>query len=480
MKKIVLVFTILMILMMLSSCKESELTPVEIKDYRVVGYITKGDRSLLLQEQDPVDSDQEASTKNTVIRVDSSVKYQTMDGFGAAMTESSAYLINQLNEEQRQTVLQDLFGEDGIQIGFVRLPMGASDFALSNYSYNDIEEGTTDLNMEKFTLERDKEHVIPILKMVKDIKDDVLYVGSPWSAPAWMKDTKTMNGGSIKNEYLDAYATYFVKFIEGYQDEGFDIYAVTPQNEPLHQTTNYPTMYMSSQQQLTFIIKLKEAFNQANLNTLIISYDHNWDRPNYPMSILASPIGYDAVAGSGFHCYGGNVSAQQQVVDAYPDKGIWFTECSGGKWATNFASNMAWNMENVFIGSINYFAKGVLMWNLALDDQDGPTNGGCMNCRGVITIHEDGSYTRNEEYYMIGHFSKFVERGASRIKVENNNTSLVATAFQNLNGQMVVVMHNKSKNALQFTLEVDGALTNLTIPGESSASYLVSERSKEF
>jgi glucosylceramidase len=477
MKKLWIFMIIIASIFMMTSCiEEEELTPVEIKDYRIVSFVTKGDKSALLREQEAVESSEQNTKRNTVVSIDSSITYQTMDGFGAAMTESSAYLINQLTQEQRDVILNDLFGEDGIGIGFVRLPMGASDFALSNYSYNDIEEGTTDLNMEHFSLQRDFDHVIPILKMVKNIKEDVLFLGSPWSAPAWMKDTKTMNGGSIKNEYLDAYATYFVKFIQGYQQEGLDIYAVTPQNEPLHQTTNYPTMYMSSQQQLTFIIKLKQAFDQANLETLIISYDHNWDRPNYPMSILASPTGYEAVAGSGFHCYGGNVSAQQQVVDAYPDKGIWFTECSGGGWATNFASNMAWNMENVFIGSINYFAKGVLMWNLALDDQDGPTNGGCMNCRGVITIHEDGTYTRNEEYYMIGHFSKFVKRGATRIKLESNNTNIFATAFKNPDGEMVVVMHNKSRNSLAYTLEVDGALVNLTIPAESSVSYVINEK----
>lgn len=479
MKQLISWVLLSLIVLILVGCdsKESEETPVIFKNYQVQPYFTKGDQSELLLAQSPAFTAKGLDEKNSLVSLNTEITYQTMDGFGAAMTESSAYLINQLDSDKKQAVMEDLFGEEGINIGFVRIPMGASDFALSNYSYNDLSDGATDLDMTHFTLERDEEHVIPILQMAKNIHDDLLFLGSPWSAPAWMKTTNTMNGGSLKNEYLDAYTTYFVKFIEGYQDKGLDIYAVTPQNEPLHQTTNYPTMYMASQQQLSFVIKLKQAFDQAQINTLIISYDHNWDQPNYPMSILASVNGYDAVAGSGFHCYGGQVSAQQQVAETYPDKGIWFTECSGGDWATNFASNMAWNLENVFIGSINHFAKGVLMWNLALDDNDGPTNGGCMNCRGVVTIHEDGTYTKNEEYYMIGHFSKFIEKGAKRIQLESNNQSLISTAFINPNGDIVVVMHNKSQSFVNYTLRIDGSDVNLVIPQSTTATYVITELS---
>lgn len=477
MKKIYLTLLFLMFAACLVGCEpeESEETPVAFKNYQITPYFTKGDKSQLLLEQTTSQTEEGLDALYTQITLDSSVTYQTMDGFGAAMTESSAYLIKNLDIEKQELIMQDLFGEEGINIGFVRIPMGASDFALSNYSYNDLEDGETDLNMDQFTLERDEQYVIPMLQMAKQVNEDILFLGSPWSAPAWMKTTNTMNGGSIKNEYLDAYVKYFVKFIQGYQAKGLDIYAVTPQNEPLHQTTNYPTMYMTAQQQLSFVIKMNQAFQEANIDSLIISYDHNWDQPNYPMSILASENGYNAVDGSGFHCYGGQVSAQAQVAESYPDKGIWFTECSGGGWATNFASNMAWNIENVFIGSINHFSKGVLMWNLALDDNDGPTNGGCMNCRGVITIHEDGTYTRNEEYYFIGHFSKFVNRGAQRIKLESSRTDLIATAFKNPNGELVVVMHNKSRSTITYTLSIDGSNVNLSIPASTTATYVITE-----
>jgi len=476
MKKIVSVVLIILFIFSLMGCKEEEPTPVILKEYQIIPYFTQGNKNTLLTEQPIVLTNQEGANRNTKITIDSTQLFQEMDGFGAAMTESSAYLFSQMSEEDRQTVLQDLFGEEGIGISFVRLPMGASDFALSNYSYSDLPAGETDLEMEHFTLERDQEYVIPMLKEMLLINPNVKIVASPWSAPGWMKTTGTMNGGSLKNEYMDAYVKYFVKFIQGYAAEGIEIFAVTPQNEPLHQTPNYPTMYMTAQQQLTFVIKLKEAFDAANIETLIITYDHNWDQPNYPMQILASPNGYDAVAGSGFHCYGGQVSAQAQVAENYPDKGIWFTECSGGGWATDFAANMTWNLENVFIGSINHFAKGVLMWNLALDDQDGPKNGGCPNCRGVVTIHEDGSYTKNEEYYFIGHFSAFVKQGATRIHTETTNINVFATAFKNPDGSLVVVAHNKLRSSSSINLIINGSKANVEIPASTSVTFVITEK----
>jgi glucosylceramidase len=134
---------------------------------------------------------------------------------------------------------------------------------------------------------------------------------------------------------------------------------------------------------------------------------------------------------------------------------------------------MSWNLENIFIGSINYHSKGVLLWNLALDDNDGPTNGGCTNCRGVVTVHEDGTYTKNEEYYMIGHFSKFLRQGAKRIDVSSSHSSLLITGFINDDGSIVLVAHNKSRSQISFTLDIDGARAAMIISGSTTASYVI-------
>lgn len=465
---------LIMIVFLITLAACSEKTEEEnMINYIITPYVTRGDKTKLLQEDPQFFTDFEV--RNTLNKVEINIKemFQSMDGFGAAMTESSAYLFKNLTEAQRELVMNDLFTREGINMSFVRIPMGASDFALDNYSYNDIPVDQTDLNQDQFTLSRDEQYVIPMLQLAKQKNPNLLMMGSPWSAPAWMKDTKTMNGGSLIDIYHDAYAKYFVKFIQGYQAFGLPIYAVTPQNEPLHQTTTYPTMYMTAQQQVQFVRALGQAFEEHQIETLIIAYDHNWDRPQYPNTVIGSPLSKDYTAGSAFHCYGGEVSQQLTVNRLYPEKGIWFTECSGGGWATNFSSNMSWNLENVFIGSINAFSKSVLMWNIALDDQDGPKNGGCQNCRGVVTVHEDGTYTRNEEYYMIGHFSKFVEQGALRLGTQASNPNLLVTAFKNPNGEIVVVMHNKSNSSLNFNLSIGQANQNYLITGRTTVSFVL-------
>ena len=448
---------------------------IMMKSYHITPYVTRGDKLKLLTEDPGFQTDFENRTSLHKLTVDLTTRYQTMDGFGAAMTESSAYLMSNLSPIEREVLMHDLFSKEGIGISFVRIPMGASDFALSNYSYNDIPTDQMDLDMEHFTLARDEQYVIPMLQLAKEKNPHLLLMGSPWSAPAWMKTTKTMNGGSLMDIYHDAYALYFVRFIQGYGQRGLPIYAITPQNEPLHQTTNYPTMYMTATQQIQFINALGQAFESHEIDTLIIAYDHNWDQPSYPNTILGNPLSRDYTAGSAFHCYAGSVTQQLTTKRIYPDKDIWFTECSGGRWATNFSSNISWNMENVFIGSINAFSKSVLLWNLALDEQDGPTNGGCSNCRGVVTIHPDGTYTRNEEYYMIGHFSKFVNRGAVRVETESNNQNLLITAFENTDGQIVVVVHNKANTSLTFNLAIQGSNQNYMITGRTTVSFVLEE-----
>jgi len=474
-KRFIHILLIILTTIFLFACQDSEESE-DIKTYEIKPYVTKGNQSLLLQEEQSFTTTLDQEILSQKILIDTQTTYQVMDGFGAALTESSAYLISSLPDEQRQALLNDLFSKtEGIGIDFIRIPMGASDFALNTYSYNDMPVGSTDLALQNFSLERDETYIIPILKEALSINPQIKLIGSPWSAPAWMKDNRSMNGGSLLPLYYDVYANYFLKFIEGYHAHGLPIYAITPQNEPLHQTSNYPTMYMSAQQQIAFIERLAPTLRNAGFDTLIIAYDHNWDQSMYPTAILNNEVIRDDVAGTAFHCYGGDVSSQDVLNQAHPDKGIWFTECSGGRWANNFLSNMQWNMENIFIGSINYYSKGVLLWNLALNDQDGPTNGGCTNCRGVITIHEDGTYTKNVEYYSIAHFSKFVIPRAKRIFVESNRSDVIATGFLNPDASIVVVLHNKSYSGQSINLEIDGVLAEYRIPPYATVTLVINE-----
>jgi glucosylceramidase len=257
---------------------------------------------------------------------------------------------------------------------------------------------------------------------------------------------------------------------------GINIDAVTIQNEPLHFSANYPCMEMQPNEQQAFIRDhLGPKFSAAGIATKIITYDHNWDRPDYPISILNDPEAKKYIAGSAFHAYAGDVSAMGTVHNAHPDKDLYFTEISGGAWATDFAGNLLWNMRNIFIGTARNWSKNALLWNLALDENYGPQNNGCNNCRGVITINSaSGEITRNEEYYAIAHFSKFVRPGAVRISANLPQSAGDAglVAFQNPDGSKVMIAANYSSQPVRFVVEQGNKLFTVNLPA-TSVSTLV-------
>lgn len=346
-------------------------------------YLTTGDKLKLLQKQPQLKLN-ELADSGLVITIDTTTRFQQVAGFGAALTGSSAYLINKkLNATQRNELLKDLFdSKSGIGISYLRVTMGASDFSLQDFTYDDMPDGQEDVNLKNFTIEADREDVLPVLKNILTITPDLNIMATPRSAPAWMKTNKSLKGGELRSEFYSTYANYFVRYLKAYQEEGITIDAVTPQNEPLHYEANYPCMSMSAAQQLEFVKNhLGPVFQSQKFNTGIMLYDHNWDNTDYAISILNDQEVKKYVLGTAFHAYAGSVSAMSTVHDTHPDKALFFTEISGGRWATNFSDNLMWNMENIFIGSVNNWSSSALLWNLALDENDGPTNNGCSNCR---------------------------------------------------------------------------------------------------
>lgn len=480
-------------------------------DFEVDVWITDGDESRKLEKIDSVyfKDNELTSGQSITIDVNEMNTYQEMDGFGAALSGSSAHLISRLPISERNQLLEDLFGsgEDQANFSFVRLTMGASDFNPYRYTYNDLSPGEEDLDLEHFSIEDDSE-IIEVVKDILAINPDVKFLASPWTAPAWMKDNGSLNGGQLKPEYFDVYADYFIKFIEAYQEEGIPIYAVTVQNEPHHESSDspteyaYPTMKMTASDQAEFVKNhLGPKFDQNNIDTKIIIWDHNWDEPDYPLEILEDEETKSYIAGTGFHCYGGDVSNQSYIHAAHPDKGIWFTECSGGQWATNFGDNLQWNMENIAFGSINNWSKSVLLWNMALDENSGPITppqdegdtretAGCSDCRGVVTIDsKTNEVTKNVEYYILGHLSKFVEPGAKRIESpELVNRGIENLAFINPDGSKSLLVMNTSNSvssfkvrwgsqAFDYELEA-GSVATFTWSGEQLGDTIISGLSR--
>lgn len=416
-------------------------------------WLTTDNEGYLHNYQPPVNFSRDIGDFTLVL--DTTTTYQRIDGFGAALTGSSAYLINQLKESERATLLEDLFDpEKGIGINYLRITIGSSDFSIGTYSYCDQPD------ISKFAIpERDRTDLIPVLRQILAINPSIKILASPWSAPAWMKANNSMNGGSLKGkEVYNDFADYFVRYIKAFQAEGIKIDAITIQNEPMHETSGYPTMKMVWQEQNEIIRDfLGPKFRENAISTKIIIWDHNFDMSYYPMNILNDPLTRQYVDGTGWHGYGGNATAIDVVQEKHPDKNVYFTEQSGGGWNTDTRiGNMFWYMKEFLMASIHRGSKNFLMWNLALNEQNGPTttSGGCQNCRGVVTIKADGSYNRNEEYYLLAHFSKSVRLNALRIKNSSANWpgGFTVSSFMNTDGSKVVVTLNRSGANQKFSI----------------------------
>ena len=439
---------------------------------------TTADRSLLLQTQPTVTFGTGGAYSATVITVNDSVKYQQMDGFGASLTDSSAWLIsNKLSSTQQASLWQSLFSPTaGISISFLRQPMGASDFsATGNYSYDDMAAGQTDPNLNNFSIAHDSAFLIPLLQQALAVNPALKIVAVPWSPPAWMKTSATMNGGNINTAYFPSLAQYFVKFVQNYQQHGIPIYAVLPQNEPLNSNSSYPTAYLTANDEATFIgSNLGPALAAAGLaNVKIIAFDHNWDNPSYPETVLANASASAYVAGSAFHCYAGDAGAQAAVKNAYPNKDIWFTECSGTV-GSNFASDLAWDVENLLIGTTRNWARSVSLWNLILDQNSGPRNGGCTNCRALVTVDDSISpptITKNVEYYALGQAAQFIVPGAYRISSNSfSHGSIEDVAFQNPDGTLVLLVLNSGPTN-SFTVSWKGQNFTYKLPAGAVATF---------
>ena len=439
-------------------------------------WVTTGNKTKLLSQQSSVAIYDNNATDYPSVSVDFSQQYQEIDGFGAALTGSSAYVISQMGASEKEALLQDLFSTDeGIGLSYLRLTIGASDFSLEDFTYNDLPAGSTDPNLEQFSIAEDETHVIPVLQSILNYAPDIKILSSPWSAPAWMKDSGSLGGGSLNPQWYDTYADYFVKYINAYANHGISITAVTPQNEPLHETTGYPTMGMTAVEQAGFIKNsLGPKFQEAGLNTKIIAYDHNFDQPSYPITVLGDEQASQYIDGSAFHAYAGDVSAMNQVHAAFPDKNLYFTEVSGGEWSTDFTSNLNWNMSNIFIGTTKNWSKNVLLWNLALNSNHGPVNGGCTDCRGVVTVSSGGQVTKNVEYYSLAHFSKFVRPGAKRVSSTefDNSLNLKNVAFVNTDGSKVLVVLNAGGITRNMSVIVGDTKINYTVEANSVATIV--------
>ncbi len=402
------------------------------------------------------------------IQVDAGQRDQQFTGAGASVTEASAHLISELSQVDRDALLASLFstGDDGIGLNYLRQPLGSTDFNAGGfYTYEDTPG--------QFGIDRDRQEIIPVLQQALAVNPDIRLMGSPWSPPAWMKTSGSLNGGSLRPENYQDYADYLVRAVQAYAQEGVELTDLTVQNEPLF-ATSYPSMAMSPAEQAEFFRVLDAALTAANLPTNLLAYDHNWDHPEYPLEVLAATADLDRVLGGAFHCYGGSPEAEAQLRDA--GERVFFTECSGTDSASpnqTFSDSLRWQAENLVVRNMRSGGETVLTWNLALDENGGPHQGHCDNrCNGVVEISSDGTVTRGAEYYVLGHLTKFVDPGAVRIGSSSQGSGGVQNVvFENPDGTRVAYVVNATGTAQNFSLSDEGVSFGYTLPAGAVATF---------
>jgi glucosylceramidase len=311
--------------------------------------------------------------------------------------------------------------------------------------------------------------------LAKTINPKLKVMASPWSAPAWMKSTDSLIKGTLRPDAYPVFARYLDKFADALAQEGVPLYALTLQNEPHFEPNDYPGMRLDPAARAKLIgDHVGPLFAKRAQRVRILDWDHNWDEPQSPLQVLADPKARPYVDGVAWHCYSGDPSAQTRVHDAYPDKETYFTECSGGEGNAVWQETLPWDMHNLIIGATRGWAKSVLIWNLALDENYGPHLGGCPDCRGVVTINsKTGEVTRNLDYYALAHASRFVRQGAHRIDSSSGTDGVESVAFQNADDNSIaLIVLNSAKATRHFSVSFDGKTFEHTMPGASVATFV--------
>jgi glucosylceramidase len=407
-----------------------------------------------------------------VVTIDTGKRFQKMQGFGAAITDASAQLLSGLSEDKRAALMSELFGRGADQLGlsFTRLTVGASDFSPEHYSYDDTPGDAPDPQLRHFTIDYARRFVLPRTREALAINPELMVMISPWSAPAWMKTSNSLIKGQLRPEYYPAFANYLARTVEEFGREGVPVSMLTIQNEPDFEPADYPGMRVNSTDRAIIIGRhIGPTFRSRGLKTQILDYDHNWDNPEMPWTVLSDPEARKYVSGVAWHCYEGDVPAQSQVHDAFPDKDVWFTECSGGEWAPKFGETLGWLTSKLIIGAANNWSRGALFWNLALDPKHGPHKGGCGDCRGVVTIDPaTNAITREVEYYVLGHASRFVRPGAFRTAT-TPSSGVEAASFVNRDGSRVAILYRKDGDG-PVSIGLDGERYDLSLPKGSVAT----------
>lgn len=412
-------------------------------------------------------SSQPHNVSNLIINVNPEVKYQTMDGFGASLTDASSWLLAyRLDDQKREEVMKDLFSKEGIHISLLRQTIGACDFNWEAYSYDDTPNNEDDFELKYFTMRRDDAYIEPMLNYaLKMSSNHIKLMASPWSPPAWMKTRRHLNGngGILRRDCYDVFAEYFIKYLQENKRRGREIYAITVQNEPQYAPNHYPGMLMSPEEQIEFIGNhLGPKLKRNSLKAKILAFDHNFDdnKVDYAEKVLSNFTSYQYVSGSAFHPYCVDVAHEKltKLHNMFPNKEVHLTEAGSGLWIGNDEAQFEDQMYHMIRTPRNW-GKSMIFWNVALDQNSSPKLRGVdpdSTNRGLILIRSDSrnNVTKNTGYYSMGHTSKFVNPGAVRIFSNNFDWNVENVSYMNPNGDIIMVVINRSTFTRKITIYI--------------------------
>lgn len=497
---------LLLAFMVSCGCKKGKPTPPEpeptpVVNGDVIAYVTTGDGASLFKKSAFSFTDTNVLPSFNV-RYDKTKTAKTIDGFGLAITTATCYNLLRMQSDERTAFLTEMFSpKDGVGSSLIRVSIGASDFCLKEeYTWCDKK------GLENFAVHsEDKEYLFPILKEIYAINPNVKIIASPWSAPKWMKcqmpggnswdsnafnkpvtqeyDLDSWTGGRLRPSCYQTYADYLAKWIEVMENEGFDIFGLTMQNEPLN-PGNSMSMVMPWQDQKEFVKILGPTLQKYGKGDVkILLYDHNYHfdeksgQYNYPLNIYADPDAYKWSAGSAWHNYGGSVSKLDEIFAAYPEKDIYFTEASIGEWNYEFSKCLIGDFSSIFIGTLKREGRGVTLWNLMLDEKNkpySPQDGSCKTCFGGVTI-DSSNYSKirkNSHWYNVAHASVAIKPGAKMIETSGYTfpSGFECLMFINPDNTVGVIMSNQNGTPQQLVFINDKFTVKYTAPAKSIVS----------
>lgn len=386
-------------------------------------------------------------SRKDVIQVDDTTSYQTVLGLGSSLEHSTCYNLNLLPADQRERVLESLVHpEKGIGMNLMRICIGTSDFAPGPfYTYNDMPAGQEDPRLEKFSIDRDREYVLPVIQTAQRLNPQLRFFASPWTPPPWMKTNGRYGGGALRPECYPYFAEYLVRFIEAYRREGVEIYALTVQNEPEFGPAAYPSCLWTAKQQRDFIRDhLGPLFRARRIQTRIWVFDHNFNNPDFPATILRDPQAAQFVDGSAFHLYEGRPVAISKLHRQFPDKSLYFTE--GSVYGVKGAAEI-----------ISYFrnwSRSYNAWVTLIDHLGKPNVSGFHDCDPTIIVLNRNTLQLEyrADYYLYGQFMKFIAPGAARVATTESAGRSPNVAFSNPDGSLVLVVANPRTKPRELTV----------------------------